>query len=133
MAGTIIRLGSTVLSPDLIWTDRHTSEPYVDQAMQRTLGGRMSVFSGANLGSTFITLESRENQGWLSESMVEACDLMSRDYSSDYECVIGDQSFIVRFRHFDPPAFQAEQLDQIGALAPAGFYLATIKLYTIEA
>lgn len=126
-----ITLGNTELSPDLIWTDRRTSEPYVEQNMHRTLGGRMKVFTGANLGSTFITLESRENQGWLSEAMVEACDQMSRSPDSSYECVIGDLSFTVRFRHFDPPAFRAEQLDQIGALAPAGFYLATIKLYTI--
>ena len=91
------------------------------------------MFSGKNLGSVFITLKSAQNQGWLSESMVESCNQMSKNHNSDYECVIGDQSFIVRFRHFDPPAFEAEQLDQIGALAPAGFYLATIKLYTIEA
>jgi hypothetical protein len=116
----------------MLWTDRYTSEPYVTQEMQRTLGGRMSVFSGSHLGSRFITLESRENQGWLTEAMVEACDQMSKSPNSDYECAIGDQTFTVRFRHFDPPAFQAEQLNQIGALAPAGFYLATIKLYTIE-
>lgn len=127
-----IVLGSTVLSPDLIWVDRFTSEPYVSQSAKRTLGGKLCVFSSANLQPTFITLESRENQGWLSQDMVDSCYSMSKSPNSDYECIIGDSTFIVRFRHFDPPAFKAEQLDQIGALAPAGFYLAIIKLYTVE-
>lgn len=130
---SIIRIGNTLLNPHMVWTDRYTSEPYIDQEMQHTLGGRMVVFSGEHLGSRFITLESTQRQGWLTEAMVIACDQMSKSPSSDYECVIGSETFTVRFRHFDPPAFEAEQLDQVGANAPAGYYLATIKLYTLEA
>ena len=128
--GSIV-LGNTVLSPDMIWAQRHSSEEYVVQEQKRTLGGRMYVFTGSNASPTFIPLESSDSQGWLTEAMVDSCYQMSLNPENTYQCVIGDNSYTVSFRHFDPPAFSATQLDQIGVLAPPGFYLATIKLFTV--
>lgn len=128
---SIIRLGSLELNPHMVWVERFTSEPYVDQETLTTLGGRLAVFSGKLLNSRFITLESRQNQGWLEESVVEQCYEMALEPSNTYSLTIGAEQFTVRFRHFDPPAFQAAQLNQIGALAPAGYYTATIKLFTV--
>jgi hypothetical protein len=115
----------------MVWIERYNSAPYVEQETLTTLGGRMAVFSGKLLNKRFITLESRQNQGWLEESVVQQCYEMSLEPANSYTLNIGEESFSVRFRHFDPPAFRAEQLNRIGALAPAGYYTAIIKLFTV--
>lgn len=126
-----IILGGVKLSDHLIWVDRFNSEVYVASSLRRTLGGRPVIQTARLYGCSYITLQATEEQGWLFQDQVDALNSLAEDIGAVYSLAIGLSQFIVSFRHFDPPAFAASQLDQVGAQAPAGAYTATIKLHTV--
>ena len=127
----MIQLGAVTLNDHMVWVDRIESTESVAQTSKRTLGGASVVISQQLVEGTPITLEAQQTQGWLTTAQVNAVNALAKQAGAVYQLTIGIDSFSVVFRHHEPPAFSAEQLDQVGAQAPDGYYTATIRLMTV--
>lgn len=127
-----IQLGAVVLNDHMLWVEKYGSEESVAQTFKRTLGGTPVLVNKQLSGTQLITLQATEKQGWLTQEQVSLIDALAKQAGLVLPLIIGAQTYPnVVFRHHEPPAFVADQLDQVGAQAPAGYYTATIKLMTI--
>jgi len=126
-----IILGGVTLNSHMIWADEMGSQQTVAQTFKRTLGGNPVVLSQQLFTSIPITLTAVIDQGWLTKAQVQAVDALARQAGAVVSLTIGAATYNVMFRHHEPPAFESEALDQVGAQAPDGYYTATIKLITV--
>ena len=125
-----ITLGGVVLSEHMIWEDEDTYST-VASTFTRTLAGNILVRDQAlNLGRS-ITLVAQEDQGWLTKTQMDAVRTLANVAGGVYSLVIELQSFQVKFRHHEPPAFAADALIKRNNPDPGDYYTCTIKLMTV--
>jgi hypothetical protein len=125
-----ITLGGVSLPDGMIWQDEFQQD-MVAQTTLRTLGGTLKVREQGLSGGRNITLAAIEDQGWLTRAQVEAIQPLTLEAGNTYTLVIGVQTFTVKFRHSDPPAFEATPLIYRTTQVATDYFTATIKLMTV--
>jgi hypothetical protein len=126
----MITLDGISLPAGLYWTDEF-AVTHVAQTVRRTLDGSMVVFYGELRGGLSITLESEPDAGWLTRTQVQAIALRAASPGGVYPLQLRGQSWLVMFRHQDPPAFEAKPLVSLANPQAGDFYLATLKFMTV--
>lgn len=125
-----ITLDGITLDENMFWRDRHISRQ-IAQRVDFTLGGRAAIFVQQNLQGRPITLESVDDQGWLTLSQVQAVEAISLVPGAVYSLVIEAETFNVIFRHQEPPAFQYTPLVPRLNEAATDYYTGRIRLFTV--
>ena len=125
-----ITLNGVTLSGSLQWTDKRAYSP-VAQEVLVTLGGNPVVYSKALQGNRPITLEAKDDTGWLSHLMVEAIEAMAAVPGAVYTFNFHGESFNVMFAHHDGPAVDLSPLVPRAVPEPDDYYIGTIKLITV--
>ena len=125
-----ITLGGVTLSKHMIWEDED-AYGLVDSVAVRTLAGNLIVRDQALVKGRPITLTAREDQGWLTKTQVDAVRGLANAAGAGYSLVIESQSFQVKFRHHEPPAFEATALIMRNNHDIDDYYTCTIKLMTV--
>lgn len=105
----MIFLGALQLPKGLIWEERHQFTGVL-QEVRQTLGGRTHVYSRSGWGPMPITLSSLDDQGWATVATVRALEAAARDPNGSYTLQLGTQSFLVSFRHYEPPVITSKML-----------------------
>ena len=131
----IIRLGGLDLNPSMNWSDRFQSYQ-VAQTVSRTVGGRSVVFSSPLQAGRKITLESTQEQGWLTLAMVEDLMVMSSITGSSFLFECGDETgtpeaINVIFRHNEPPALEISPIINRPVHETTDMFFGKIKLLTL--
>ena len=125
-----IILAGVTLNPSMPWVDRYEFSS-VKQSAKRTLGGGLVLFNSSLVYGRAITLEGREDQGWMTFAMVNALQVLSDDSEAVYNLQIGSEVFTVMFRHSDPPAFSAKGLIERSVPLAGDMFTGVIKLITV--
>lgn len=125
----MIFLGALQLPKGLIWEERHQFTGVL-QEVKQTLGGRSHVYSRAGWGPMPITLSSLDDQGWASVATVQALESMARDPNGSYTLQIGAESFLVSFRHHEPPVITSKLLIPRSVPLTSDMCTLTVKLVT---
>lgn len=123
-----ISLGGVALSPDMIWSDKFQSSP-VAQTVQRTLGGTLVYHTSSLEAGRPITLEARQDMGWLTETQVEALAALAAIPGNKMTLIINSDSYQVIFRHESPPALDFTPL--VEGREPSLYYRGVLKLLTV--
>jgi hypothetical protein len=125
-----IQLDTIALPTSLIWSDEHAAQA-VAQSARRTLDGSLLVLYAALQKGRAITLESREDAGWLTKTQVDALRLLADSPGGVYTLTLRGTPYQVMFRHHEPPAFSATPLFPFVNPQPGDRYLAVIRLMTV--
>ena len=133
----IIRIGGLDLNPSMNWTDRFQSYQ-VAQTVNRTVGGKAVVFATPLQAGRKITLESTQEQGWLTLAMVEDLVAMSATIGSSFLFECGDETVLggietqnVIFRHNEPPALEITPIINRPTHETTDMFYGKVKLLTI--
>lgn len=131
----IIRLGGLELNPSLNWTDRFQSYQ-VAQTVSRTVGGKAVVFATPLQAGRKVTLESTQEQGWLTLDMVTDLAVMASTVGSSFLLEVGDdagtlETLNVIFRHNEPPALELSPMINRPKHETEDMFYGKIKLLTI--
>lgn len=105
----MIQLGNIALPRGMVWQEQFEYTGVV-QEMRQTLGGRAHVYSRTPKGAMPITLASLDDQGWALGSVVRALEALAAQPSGSYTLRLGAQTYIVAFRHYEPPVISASPL-----------------------
>ncbi len=125
-----IQLDSVILPTGLIWSDEHVAQS-VAQSARRALDGSLVVTYASLQKGREITLESREDSGWLAKTQVDALRLLADSPGGVYTLTLRAIAYQVMFRHHTPPAFEAVPLFPFVNPQPGDRYLAVIRLITV--
>lgn len=125
-----IQIDAVQLPAGLIWSDEHAAQA-VAQSARRALDGSLVVTYAALQKGREITLESREDSGWLTKSQVDALRLLADSPGGVYTLTLRAIAYQVMFRHHAPPAFEAAPLFPFHNPQPGDRYLAVIRLITV--
>ena len=125
-----ITLGGVTLSKHMIWEDEDTYDA-VDSDFIRTLAGGMVIRDQTLHAGRVITLIAQEDQGWLTKEQVDAVRVIANVAGAQYALTIGLQSFQVKFRNHEKPAFTASALIPRTDAPVGDYYTCTIKLMTV--
>jgi len=123
-------LGGVVIPSTIVWSDR-MSVPPVSQTMVRTLGGKAVVTARPKISGHPVTLESLEDQGCVTLDIAQQLYALSIVPLAQYELIIGPETFMVMFRHDDPPAFSADPIMPRSVPLAGDMFKVTIKLLTV--
>lgn len=126
-----IQLGSLVLNPYLLWTDRYKFSPTKHEVV-RTIGGRLVVKYGTLQSGRPITLQATDDQGWLSTAMMEELQIMANSPGGEFNLVLDSFTTRVLFRHQDAPALDLDPLISRITFEPTDYHVGYIKLFTKE-
>jgi hypothetical protein len=124
------QLDAVQLPASLIWSDEHSAQA-VAQAARRTLDGSLLVFYAGLAKGRSITLESRDDSGWLSKTQVDALRLLADSPGGVYTLTLRGNTYQVMFRHHEPPAFEASPLFPFTDPQAGDYYLARLRLMTV--
>jgi hypothetical protein len=125
-----ITLGGITLPSGMIWQDEFQQD-LVAQTSVRTLAGTLRVREQQLSNGRNITLAAIEDQGWMTRAQVEAVQALTLEAGNTYTLVIGVQTFTVKFRHSEPPAFEATPLIYRTTQVSTDYFTGTIKLLTV--
>jgi len=126
----MIQFNGVTLNPSLQWTDRFQFTG-VAQAVNRTLGGKLVVFSSPLIAGRPITLVAEADTGWLTKAMVDAIVAAAATPGAQYTVSIHGEDFNVIFRHEDNPAIDFIPIQPKSNPLPGDWYTGTIKLLTV--
>lgn len=115
---------------DMLWQERYSFQK-VAQAMERTLGGRLIVFSGGLIEGMPITLQSEESYGWMKRSVLDQIIELSETVSGEYTLSYGGRLYNIMFRHADAPAIDMQPLNPRQTPDADDFFIGQIKLITV--
>ncbi|MBF0371241.1 MAG: hypothetical protein HQL52_17470 [Magnetococcales bacterium] len=96
-------LGDLLLPDGTQWKDRHERSD-LTQPVTRTLGGRLVVSAPATTGGRSITLTMVDEVSWPDQDFVDAVTEMASVPGASYTLEWDDESYVVMFRHHEPPA-----------------------------
>jgi hypothetical protein len=125
-----LRLGGIELNSQMVWSDRHTSQA-VAQAVLRTLGGAPVVFSQQLVAGQSITLEARQDRGWIRGSVLQELIALANVAGNIMELQVNTLSIQVMFRHHEAPALDFEPITPRLNEGNNDIYTGTIKLITV--
>ncbi len=125
-----ITLNGTGLSGSLQWNDRFSHTP-VAQEVHTTLGGNPVVYSKSLQGNRPVTLEAREDTGWLTGAMVTAIMAMASVPGAVYTLNFHGEVLNVMFAHHESPAIDLRPLQPKAIPEPEDYYVGTIKFFTV--
>ena len=125
-----ITLNGVALSGSLQWTDKRAYSP-VAQEVLTTLGGNPVVYSKSLQGNRPITLEAKEDTGWLYHEAVESLLAMAAVPGAVYTLNFHGEVFNVMFAHHEGPAIDLLPLQPRAVPEPDDYYIGTIKLITV--
>ena len=129
MAEVAVTLDGVTLNSNMRWLEQFRPQVVAAEAT-RTIGGRYVVFTQGLLLGQKITLEATEEQGWADMDLATVQAIKTRAETPGWTGTlsIGSDNYTVRFRHDEPPAFDAQPM--ISRLSPdAGdLFRMTIKL-----
>ncbi len=125
-----ITLGGVTLSTHMIWEDEDTYSS-VASSVKRTLAGNLVVRDQQLSLGRSITLVAKEDQGWLTKTQVDQVRALADVAGAAYSLDTGYQTFLVKFRHHESPAFIADALIKRNNADPGDYYTCTIKLMTV--
>lgn len=125
-----LRLGGIELNSQMVWSDRGTSQQ-VAQAVLRTLGGAPVIFSQQLVAGQNITLEARENRGWIRGAVAEQILALAAVAGNVMELQVNTLSIQVMFRHHEAPAVDLEAITPRLNAGDTDIYTGTIKLITV--
>lgn len=125
-----ITLGGVALSGSMQWPNKWAYAP-VAQEVLTTLGGNAVVYSKALQGNRPITLEAKEDTGWITHDMVTAIAAMASVPGSVYTLNFHGEVFSVVFAHHDGPPIDLRPLQPRAEPKPDDYYVGTIKLITV--
>jgi hypothetical protein len=124
-----IILGGITLNPNMVWVDRHTYSPVL-QEVKLTLGGVPVIYSASQSAGRPITLTAYSDQGWLTKTMADAVFALSQS-AVQTTITIGAETFNVVFRHHDSPAVTLAPLLPRAVPLPEDYFVGEIKMMTI--
>lgn len=126
-----IVLNGVTLSGSMIWSDEHKQSKVAQNAVV-TLGGGVIVYSQGLQAGQSVTLEARQDTGWITKAMLDQLEDMAAVAGAVYTINIHDR-FIgnVMFRHQDGPAVEFEPLTPKAAPEATDYYIGTLKLFTV--
>jgi hypothetical protein len=125
-----VTLNGVTLNPNMVWADRY-SYASVTQEVLTTLAGTMVVYPNTLTKGRPITLEARDDQGWLTKQQVDSMQALADTQGGIYTLVIGAETFTVMFRHQDAPALMMEPLIPRAVPVAGDYFVGTIKLMTV--
>ncbi len=96
------KLGTLVLPDSLQWIDRYTASPVV-RTVVHTLAGTPVAFS-RKVGGVPVTLAATGDSTWLDQAATDLLAGMAAEADAVYTLVWEEASFVVVFRHDEPPA-----------------------------
>lgn len=123
-----VTLNGITLNPSIIWADQYTF-PTVDQKVLTTLDGGYVVYAKSAPKNRPITLVAVQDQGWFTKAMVDAIKAIEAVPLASYNLVIGVNSFVVMFRHEDPPAFEVVPLLPKAGAEDGDYFTGVLKLF----
>lgn len=104
-------LGGIVLPAQIYWANRRQHQD-VAQAAAFTVAGGVRVWSQGITAGRPIDL-STADRDWLSLTEVQALEALANTPGGQYSFIWDDFSAAVMFRHHEPPAFSAEQVQRL--------------------
>lgn len=124
-ANTII-----TLDPDLKWSDEDNWHP-VQQSVQRTLSGSLSVQAAQMIKGRPITLEpENDSSAWMRSSVVAQLRNLAAVPGKTMTLTLRGQTRTVMFRHQDG-GFEARPVVHYRDRVDTDFYLCVIRLMEI--
>lgn len=120
--------GSTTvdLPEDLLWIDRHTWSPVV-QNYATSLTGAALIDSGVKTAGRPITLSGDESHAWLTYSVVEQLKAWAALGECQMSLNIQGAAYPVIFRHYEPPALDLTPVVDYSAPDSADFFYGQLK------
>lgn len=125
----MILLDALELPQELVWVDRYQYQA-VAQSMQYTLGGNLVVRSATLNNGRPITLEAKEDQGWLDKAQVDAVIALASVAGAVYSLDFHGELHSVIFANHEPPAVELRPL--VDGFSPSPYYYGFIKLVTTD-
>lgn len=125
-----IILGGITLSEHMIWEDEDTYSD-VASSFNRTLAGNAVVRDQQLSKGRPVTLVAQIDQGWLTKTQVDQVRVLANTANGAYSLTIESQTFNVKFRHHEQPAFIADALIKRNNPDAGDYYTCTIKLMTV--
>ncbi len=121
-------LNALAIPGDLIWTDEFNWNP-VERATEYAVTGAMIVDVGERLAGRPITLESKDDGGWVARDTLLALYSMAGNKSLAIVLThVDGRTFNVTFA--DPP-FEAEQVVAYSDPVGATWYQLTLRLIEV--
>lgn len=125
-----LKLGSVELNAQMVWADRQQSQT-VAQSVLRTLGGAPVIFSQQLVAGENITLEARENRGWIRGSAYRQLKEMASVAGAIFTLEVNSETYQVMFRHHEAPALDLEPVTPRLNEQDNDIYTGQIKLMTV--
>lgn len=126
----MITLNGVQLSGSMQWADRHHWSPVAQNALV-TLGGGTVVYSQSLAEGRPITLEARQDTGWITKAMLDQLEAMAAVAGAVYTIDIHGFTASVMFRHQDGPAVEFEPLTPKATPEATDYYIGTLRLFTV--
>lgn len=118
------------LDPDLKWSDEDNWHP-VQQSVQRTLSGALSVQAAQMIKGRPITLEpENDSSAWMRSSVVAQLRNLAAVPGKTMTLTLRGQTRTVMFRHQDG-GFEARPVVHYRDRVDTDFYLCVIRLMEI--
>lgn len=132
MSRTISDGVTTIAFPSgTVWADEFTYTPVV-QAAERSIGGALIIDIQTRTGGQSITLQSSDEQsGWIRKSDVDKIVQWSRDPNAELTLVWDTQTWTVKFRHFEAPAFEPRPVTDFDDPDATDPYTFTLRLVDV--
>lgn len=125
-----IVLNGVTLSGSMQWVEKDAWSP-VAQTTQYTLGGGLVVYTQQLLAGRPVTLEAREDTGWITRAMLDAIETMASTPGAVYTLSVHGFTANVVFRHDEPPAVEFSPLQPRATPLVTDYYIGRLKLLTV--
>lgn len=127
-----ITLDTVTLPHESMWVDKYQWTG-VQGNVRYTIGGRMVVEMGTSVGNQGRPVTLGGGDAWIEKDDLDTLYTWAEDASKQMTLTLQDgTSYTVRFRHWDSPVIEAENLKNIAN--PSGsdyFILTSLKLVVV--
>ena len=125
-----IILNGVTLSGSMQWVEKHQWSP-VAQSTQYTLGGGLVVYTQELLAGRPVTLEAREDTGWITKLMLDQIEAMAAAPGGVYTLDVHGYTANVVFRHDEAPAVDFTPLQPRAIPLDTDYFIGRLKLLTV--
>ena len=122
-----LQLGSIVLNDGMVWEDEFAFSGLL-QDVRPTLGGVPKVYSAPISGPKNITLRGASDQGWQTYDTLLQLIALAQVPDGQFTLLLGSRSFVVSFRHQEPPVIEATPITPRTQYDAGDFFVVTLKL-----
>ena len=122
------------LDPDLYWADEH-SFAQIEQAVERSLTGKVIIYQGVKTAGRPITLQPSDNAAaWMPRATLTQLRAWEADPGLTLQLNLRGTTFPVIFRRFDGAPIEADPVEFVADPLPGeigDWYLATLRFLTV--